>query len=110
MATSKRILSITVKRINDDSPDTSWLGEYSNTATSDFSIDRKHTLECASVSATNHEAIEQLERVFAYLDKERISHANDEEPSLPLPKLDTILSVFEQIVQSQELIVSLQES
>jgi len=110
MATSKRILSITIKRINDDSPDTSWLGEYSDTKTSEFSIDRRHSADCASVNPANSEAVEQLERVFAYLDKERIAHANDDEPSLPLPKLDTILSIFEQIVQSQELIESLQES
>ena len=31
-----RILSITIKHTLDDSPDTSWLGEYSNTAKSEF--------------------------------------------------------------------------
>jgi len=42
----KRILSITIKRMIDESPDTSWLGEYSNKATSEFSIDRAHSLDC----------------------------------------------------------------
>lgn len=32
----------------DDSPDTSWLGEYSNRPTSEFSIDRAHSSDCQS--------------------------------------------------------------
>jgi hypothetical protein len=48
MKNTKRILSVTIKRMIDESPDTSWLGEYSNTATSEFSIDRAHSLDCAS--------------------------------------------------------------
>lgn len=31
----------------DDSPDTSWLGEYSDRASSEFSIDRYHDFDCA---------------------------------------------------------------
>jgi hypothetical protein len=42
----KRILNVTIRRMLDDSPDTSWLGEYSNRPTSEFSIDRKHSLDC----------------------------------------------------------------
>ena len=34
----------------DESPDTSWLGEYANRPTSEFSIDRAHSLDCASQS------------------------------------------------------------
>lgn len=41
-----KILSVTVKRVVDDSPDTSWLGEYSNHIDSDYSIDRAHSLDC----------------------------------------------------------------
>lgn len=44
---SKRILSVTIKRMYDDSPDTSHLGEYASRPTSDeFSIDRAHSLDC----------------------------------------------------------------
>jgi hypothetical protein len=43
---TKRILTVTIKRTVDDSPDTSWLGEYSNEAVSEYSIDRKHSLDC----------------------------------------------------------------
>ena len=39
-SSSKRILSVTIKRMLDDSPDTSYLGEYANIPTSEFSIDR----------------------------------------------------------------------
>ena len=51
MKNSKRILSVTVKRMVDDSPDTSWLGEYSDTRKSEFSIDRAHAEDCASSQA-----------------------------------------------------------
>jgi hypothetical protein len=43
----KRILKVRVKRMFDDDPDTSWMGEYSNKRTSEFSIDREHSLDCA---------------------------------------------------------------
>ena len=42
----KRIHEVIIKRTIDDSPDTSWLGEYSNESASDYSIDRKHSLDC----------------------------------------------------------------
>ena len=40
MPQAKRILKIEIKRMDDPDPDTSWLGEYSNTRKSEFSIDR----------------------------------------------------------------------
>ena len=43
---SKRIERVTIKRMTDDSPDTSYLGEYSNRAESEYAIDRKHSLDC----------------------------------------------------------------
>jgi hypothetical protein len=44
----KRILSVTVKRVLDENPDASWMGEYSNKRTSDYSIDRRHSEDCDS--------------------------------------------------------------
>jgi hypothetical protein len=44
----KRILSVTIKRVLNENPDTSWLGEYSNKRTSDYSIDRRHSEDCDS--------------------------------------------------------------
>ena len=42
---SNRILSVTIRRMIDDSPDTSWLGTYSNRPETEFAIDRAHSLD-----------------------------------------------------------------
>jgi len=42
----KRIHKVTVRRIEDDSPDTSWLGKYSDTPSGEFAIDRHHDKDC----------------------------------------------------------------
>lgn len=42
----KRIHKVVVKRMVDTDPDTSYLGEYSNTAKGEFAIDRKHNDDC----------------------------------------------------------------
>src|ERR1700685_3568832 len=64
-AKSKRIAntieSVTIRRIVDECPDTSHLGEYSNTRESDYSIDRAHSLECASVALNADKAQTMLE-------------------------------------------------
>jgi hypothetical protein len=65
-APTKRIVNVTIKREADTSPDTSWLGEYSNRATSDYSIDRAHAEDCPENDKPT-EAVEQVERVIAYL-------------------------------------------
>lgn len=46
----KRIHKVTIKIMADTDPDTSYLGEYSNTPTSEFSIDRKHSDECRAIN------------------------------------------------------------
>ena len=38
---SKRILNVDVKRMVDDQPDTSWLGQFSNRAESDYAINHR---------------------------------------------------------------------
>ena len=60
-SSGKRILSVTIKRMLDDSPDTSYLGEYSNSPLSEFSIDRAHSEDCASVSLEAKNAQTMLE-------------------------------------------------
>jgi len=57
-AQKNQILKIVVRHKADESPDTSHLGEYSNRATSQFSIDRAHAEDCAiqnplSIQAAN---------------------------------------------------------
>lgn len=46
MRNGKRILSVKVIRKINENPDTSYYGEYSQTKTSDYSIDRLHTIGC----------------------------------------------------------------
>jgi hypothetical protein len=56
-----RIESVVIRRMIDDSPDTSWLGEYSNRPTSEYSIDRAHSEDCASVRVDVKGAKQTLE-------------------------------------------------
>lgn len=44
----KRIHKVVIKRMVDESPDTSWLGEYSSDKTSEYSLDRAHDEDCPS--------------------------------------------------------------
>lgn len=46
----RRILSVTIRKIVDESPDTSYLGEYSNRPKSEYAIDRAHAEDCASLT------------------------------------------------------------
>lgn len=75
----KRILSVTVKRMVDESPDTSYLGEYSNTATSEFSIDRAHSEDCSSQEYNHSSAANQLQRIISHLDSWRYQAGGDPE-------------------------------
>lgn len=52
-ATTKRIQTVSIKRMFDDSPDTSWLGEYSNSSSGLFVIDRDHGPDCPMHWADN---------------------------------------------------------
>ena len=58
---AKRILAVRIKHMIDESPDTSYLGEYSDHRTSEFSIDRAHSEDCASVVPVNKEGQRILE-------------------------------------------------
>lgn len=67
MKNSKRIAQITIKRMLDNDPDTSHLGEYSNNADTDYAIDRKHSEDCQSQEYNHLATVEQLERIISYL-------------------------------------------
>lgn len=69
----KRILSVKLIHETDTDPDTSYLGEYSNQKTSEYSIDRKHSLDCPVNSHANDEHIEKLERMISYLEREYVN-------------------------------------
>ncbi|HEY6766625.1 MAG TPA: hypothetical protein VI386_17840 [Candidatus Sulfotelmatobacter sp.] len=88
---SKRIHTVTIKRMVDESPDTSWLGEYSNNPTSEFSIDRAHSLDCPQQTYNTKSSnrcmtviayTDKLERAIAYLSSQRKSIGNDSENPL----------------------------
>lgn len=73
MKNSKRILSVKVKRMFDESPDTSTLGEYSNRPETEFAIDRAHSEDCAAIEANHIQTVNALERIIGHLDKIRTS-------------------------------------
>lgn len=64
MKNRKRILSVKIKRMFDDSPDTSCLGEYSNHAKTEFAIDRAHSEGCASFEHVNATGKDWLSRTL----------------------------------------------
>jgi hypothetical protein len=72
MKNMKRIHKVVIKRMIDESPDTSWLGEYGNRAESDYAIDRQHAIDCPQQTYNKPVvAIEQLERAISYLELQR---------------------------------------
>ena len=99
---SKRIARVTVKRINDDSPDTSYLGHYSNRAESDYAIDRAHSLDCQSVEANHAETVEALERVLQYLDSQRQAEGDNPDSIYSEPLDDAIGLIADTQSEAQE--------
>jgi hypothetical protein len=51
---TKRIHKVVIKRMIDESPDTSWLGEYSSHQSSYLSIDRTHDPDCPEQEYNEH--------------------------------------------------------
>jgi hypothetical protein len=66
MKNMKRISKVTIKRMTDNDPDTSYLGHYSDRAETDYAIDRKHSLDC-QINNVPNEGLETLSRVMHYL-------------------------------------------
>ncbi len=79
MLQQKRILSIEVKHIDDTDPDTSYLGKYSDQPTGDYSIDRKHSIDCIVNNPQITEAVDKLARVLSYLYKRSSEVGNNSE-------------------------------
>src|SRR5260370_7225031 len=67
----KRILSVTVRRMIDESPDTSWLGKYSNRPETEYAIARAHAEDCASLEPNHFQPAEILETIFGPLHAAR---------------------------------------
>jgi hypothetical protein len=66
----------------DDSPDSSYLGEYGNSPKSDYAIDRAHSEACQSLNPGNEEGLEWLDRIQSAIcdnlppDRELQPHGN----------------------------------
>ena len=102
MKQAKRILSIQIERLDDSYPDTSYLGDYSNSPKGEYSIDREHSLDCP---VNNPHVVDQLERISAYLDKERRHTADLYEHYGRLEDSER----YDNLEQTQETILGLQE-
>jgi hypothetical protein len=102
---SKRILSVKLLHETDTSPDTSYLGEYSNNPTSEFSIDRAHSLDCQINSHANDEVVEKLERA--------VEHLNDNKRGLSQSMYDDISDIDHLMLdawdQAQDILIEKQE-
>jgi len=69
MKNSKRIHAVTIKRMTDTDPHTSYMGEYSDRAKTDYAIDRKHDLDCSSQTYNVHvQEIRTLKHAITYLN------------------------------------------
>lgn len=101
----KTIEAIKILHIVDDSPDTSTLGNYSDTRESTYSIDRRHTSDCPSVSVEPQEASERIDRVIDYLNTQR-TLAWD---STPLAEI-TASSRYCAVDEALDTVVDLQDS
>lgn len=88
MQAKKRILSVTVKRMYDDSPDTSWLGRYANKTETEFTIDRAND-EFASDA---DRALELLEHAEDHLTTEL--EELDSNPTLWAIALDSAITTL----------------
>jgi uncharacterized protein Smg (DUF494 family) len=100
MKNGKRILSVKLVHDADTDADTSYLGEYANNPTSEYSIDRKHSLDCQVNTHANDEAIEKLERVMTWLDSQK--------PKYDAPQTVTIQE-YENLIAAQDILIAKQE-
>src|SRR5438876_926107 len=110
MRNKKRILSVTLKKMVDDSPDTSHLGEYANRPNSEFSIDRAHSEDCASVLPSVQDAkktLEHVQQTVADLHNDVLAQYNG---TLANEKLDAEKDALDEAYDTlSELIDSLDE-
>lgn len=70
MKNVKRISKVTIKRMVDESPDTSWLGKYSDDVETEYAIDRAHDLDCIAqpYNQLTSEASDHIQSSIEYLE------------------------------------------
>jgi len=113
MKNSKRIAKITIKRMTDSDPDTSYLGEYSNRAETDYAIDRKHSADCPVNSGTADTLLTytsssgRIELQMTMEQAESVSHSGECDDDVKelsrVPAIAEQLSKIESAVLSAEL-------
>jgi hypothetical protein len=102
MKNMKRISRVTIKRMTDENPDTSYLGEYSDRAKTDYAIDRAHAEDCQSVEANHAETVEALEHVLQYLDTQRTAEGDNPDSIYWEPLDDAIGLIADTQSEAQE--------
>ena len=110
---TKRISRVTIKRMTDCDPDTSYLGHYSDRAESDYAIDRRHSLDCPINSGTEGKLLwyssgnGRIELQMTMEQAESASHSGDcDEDTRELSKVPAIakqLGKIDPSVVSSEL-------
>lgn len=113
MKNMKRIAKVTIKRLTDENPDTSYLGEYSNRAESEYAIDRRHSLDCPVNTGTEGKLLSytsgtgRIELQMTMEQAESASHSGDcDDDTRELSKVPAIaaqLSKLDPAALSQEL-------
>jgi hypothetical protein len=96
----KRILAVRIITECDTNPDTSYLGEYSNRADSDYSIDRAHSEDCASLFPMTGDAINTLTHACNYIQSLRVDSEldspEDMEIQTAIATIDDLISEYEE--------------
>lgn len=85
MQPRKRILDVSIHTSFDSDGDTSYLGEYAQTRSSEYSIDRAHSLDCPMQFPLTDDGRIRIEHVFHVLEGSDLP-----EDELALETLDTI--------------------
>lgn len=113
MKNMKRISTVTIKRMTDSDPDTSYLGEYSDRAKTDYAIDRRHSIDCPVNAGTDGRLLcytsgsGRIELQMTIQQAESASHQGDcDEDTRELSKVTAIaeqLAKIDPAVLSDEL-------
>jgi hypothetical protein len=97
---TKRILSVKIIRQVDTDPDTSYLGEYSNRRTSEYSIDRLHSEDCAIHFLIPETARQILRNARAYvvgLQDEVLAESKGHVPTYEYEELEDAYNTLDQL-------------
>jgi len=110
MKNMKRISKVTIKRMTDTDPDTSYLGEYSGRAKSDYAIDRMHSLDCPVNSGTEGKLLwytsgnGQIELQMTIEQAESVSHSGECDDDVK--GLSKVSAIAEQLAKVDPTVLS----